>query len=185
MARPPIASPTSIIIEAVTRLAGLAKWLDASSKAWRSPMGDNVPRGRYAEILPWDFDALPSTDFAEHALPLFVPMDQATDVALPEVADLGAPAGQQRAFFRLNHLLFRLGDAALDLPWRGHGPDDNLPLCAVVGLTGPAMPLWDTVDAAGGTGVDLNAVPLLRAPLWAMLPNERAELLATRLPFIP
>lgn len=170
---------------ATTRLAAMAAWLDKSSANKRSPMGDNVLVGRFAEILPWDFDELPTTDFAEHALPLFLPMDQATGVALPEVADLTAPAGQQRAFFRLNHLCFRLADAALDLPWRGHAEGDKLPLCAVVGLSDPAMTLWDAVDAAGGAGVDLNALPLLCAPLWAMSPKERAELLATRLPFIP
>lgn len=170
---------------AATRLAGLAAWLDKSSANKRAPMGGALLRGRYAEILPWDFDEMPTVDFAEHALPLFVPMDQATGVALPEVADLTAPDGQQRAFFRLNHLLFRLGDAALDLPWRGHDPADKLPLCAVVGLSDPGMTLWDAVDAAGGAGVNLNALPLLCAPLWAMSPKERAELLATRLPFIP
>lgn len=165
---------------AATRLAELAVWLDKSSANGRAPMGGVMLRGRFAEILPWDFDELPTTDFAEHALPLFVPMDQATGVSLPEAADLTAPAGQQRAFFRLNHLLFRLGDAALDLPWRAGG--DKLPLCAVVGLSDPAMTLWDAVDAAGAGDVDLNAVPLLCAPLWAMSPKERAAL---RLPFLP
>lgn len=48
-----------------------------------------------------------------------VPFTQATGVALAEAADLIAPPPQDRAFFRLWHLLFRLEDAALDLPWRG------------------------------------------------------------------
>lgn len=56
---------------------------------------------------------------------------------------------------------------------------------ARAGLSAPAMTLWDAVDAAGGAGVDLNALPPLCAPLWAMAPKERAELLATRLPLIP
>jgi len=59
-------------------------------------MGGVMLRGRFAEILPWDFDELPTTDFAEHALPLFVPMDQATGVALPEAADLILPASHHR-----------------------------------------------------------------------------------------
>jgi len=104
---------------------------------------------------------------------------------LPIIRAHTAPDGQQRAFFRLNHLLFRLGDAALDWPWLDQSPADKLPLCAVVGITDSTMPLWDAVDAAGGAGVDLNAIPPLCAPLWAMSPKERAELLATRLPFIP
>jgi hypothetical protein len=167
---------------AAIRLAALAAWLDASSKPWRSPCGDNIVVGRYAEIMPWDFDELPTTDFAEHALPLFVPQDQAAGVALSDVADLSAPAGQMRAFFRLNHVLFRLGDARLELPWRGKAEADKLPLCAVVGLTDPEMPLWDALDAAGGADVDLNTFPLLCAPLWAMTPKERAQL---KLPFLP
>lgn len=169
---------------AATRLAAMAAWLDKSSANKRSPMGDRVLVGRYAEILPWDFDELPTADFAEHALPLFVPMDQATGVALPEVADLSAPFGQMRAFFRLNHLVFRLEDATLDLPWRGQAQGDKLPICAVVGLTDPGMTLWDAVDAAGAGDVDLNAVPLLCAPLWALSAKERAQI-ETRLPFLP
>ncbi|MBU0556674.1 MAG: hypothetical protein KKD64_15395 [Alphaproteobacteria bacterium] len=166
------------------RLAGFAAWLDRSSKAWRSPCGDSVPVGRYAEILPWDFDELPTVDFAEHALPLFVPMDQATGVALPADADLSHPPGQLRAFHRLSHIIFRLEDARLALspPWRA--TDDRLPLCAVIGLTDPEMALWDAVDAAGGADVDLDAFPLLAVPLWAMSAKERAEISGT-LPFLP
>jgi hypothetical protein len=167
---------------AATRLTALAGWLDRSSKDRRSPMGDNVLVGRYAEILPWDFDEPPTTDFAEHALPLFVPQDQAAGVELPDVADLSQPAQQIRAFFRLQHVLFRIGDAKLALPWRGKAEADHLPVCAVVGLTNPEMPLWDAVDAAGGADVDLNTFPLLCVPLWAMSPKERAQL---KLPFLP
>ncbi|MFT3976932.1 MAG: hypothetical protein QM688_07450 [Sphingomonas bacterium] len=118
--------PMTVVAE---RLASFAAWLDRSSKAWRSPCGDNVPVGRYAEILPWDFDELPTVDFAEHALPLFVPMDQATGVVLPADADLSHPPGQLRAFHRLSHIIFRLEDARLALspPWRAS--DDRLPLC--------------------------------------------------------
>lgn len=64
-------------------------------------MGEALLVGRFAEILPWDFDELPTTDFAEHALPLFAPFVQATSVALPEIANLTAPLSQQRAFFRV------------------------------------------------------------------------------------
>lgn len=169
---------------AATRLAALAAWLDKSSAQRRSPMGDAVLVGRFAEILPWDFDEAPTTDFAEHALPLFVPFAQTTGVALPEVADLTAPAGQQRAFFRLWHLLFRLEDAAMDLPWRGHEPGDKLPLCAVIGLDDPDAPISDAVDAAGAGALDLDALPLLAVPMWALSVKERAQIEA-RLPFLP
>ena len=104
-------------------------------------------------------------------------------VRVCEVADLAAPPSQQRAFFRLNHLLFKLEDAALDLPWRGHAPGDQLPLCAVIGLDDPDAPISGAVDAAGAGAVDLDAVPLLAVPLWALSPKERAEIEA-RLPFL-
>lgn len=169
---------------AAARLAALAAWLDRSSAQRLSPLGDRVLVGRFAEILPWDFDEAPTSDFAEHALPLFVPFEQATGVALPETADLTAPPSQDRAFFRLNHLLFRLEDAALDLPWRGHAPGDQLPLCAVIGLDDPDAPISGAVDAAGAGAVDLDALPLLAVPLWALSPKERAEI-EVRLPFLP
>ena len=169
---------------AAEKLKALAAWLDKSSAQRRSPMGDAVLVGRFAEILPWDFDELPAADFAEHALPLFVPFAQTTGVALPEVADLTAPAGQQRAFFRLWHLLFRLEDAAMDLPWRGHEPGDKLPLCAVIGLDDPDAPISDAVDAAGAGALDLDALPLLAVPMWALSVKERAQIEA-RLPFLP
>ncbi|MBB6424634.1 hypothetical protein [Sphingopyxis sp. JAI128] len=140
--------------------------------------------GRYAEILPWDFDEAPTEDFAEHALPLFVPYAQAAGVALPEAADLSAPPGQQRAFFRLHHLLFRMEDAALALPWRGKAQGDQLPLCAVIGLTDPAQPIADAVSASGAGAIDLDVIPLLAAPLWELAPKERDEI-AGRLPFVP
>lgn len=140
--------------------------------------------GRYAEILPWDFDEAPTDDFAEQALPLFVPFVQASGIALPEAADLTAPPGQLRAFFRLNHLLFRMEDAALALPWRGTAQGDHLPLCAVIALTDPAQPIADAVSASGAGAIDLEAVPLLAVPLWAMSPKERDEI-AGRLPFVP
>lgn len=169
---------------AAARLAALAAWLDKSSAQRLSPLGDRVLVGRFAEVLPWDFDEAPTTDFAEHALPLFVPFAQCDGVALPETADLTAPSSQDRAFFRLNHLLFRLEDAALDLPWRGKGPGDKLPVCAVIGLDDPETPISDAVDAAGAGAVDLDALPLLAVPLWALSPKERAEIEA-RLPFLP
>lgn len=169
---------------ASTRLARLAAWLDASSASRPSPCGDLMVFGRYAEILPWDFDEAPTEDFAEHALPIFVPFAQAVGVALPEAADLSAPPGQQRAYFRLHHLLFRIEDAALALPWRGHAQGDHLPLCAVVGLTDPAQPIADAVSASGVGAIDLDVIPLLAVPLWALAPKERNEI-AGRLPFVP
>lgn len=88
----------------------------------------------------------------QHArlLPLFVPMDQATGVAVLADADLSHPPGQLRAFHRLSHIVFRLKDARLVLPSPWRAGNDRMPLYAVIGLTDPAMALWDAVDAAGG-----------------------------------
>lgn len=169
---------------AATRLSRLAAWLDKSSASRPSPMGDTMVFGRYAELLPWDFDEPPTEDFAEHALPLFVSYEQANGVTLPEAADLSPPRGQLRAFFRLQHLLFRMEDAALNLAWHGKAQGDQLPVCAVVGLSEPAQPIAAAVAAAGAGAIDLDAVPLLAVPLWAMSPKERAEV-GLRLPFLP
>ena len=56
---------------------------------------------------------------------------------------------------------------------------------ALVPVLDPAAPLQAAIDAAGGAGVDTTAYPVICVPLWAMSPKERAELLATRLPFVP
>lgn len=169
---------------AATRLAALATWLDKSSAQRRSPMGDSIIVGKYAEILPWDFLEPPTSDFAEHALPLFVPYQQAEGLTLPEVADLSAPAGQLRAYHRLLHLLLKMEDAAFahKLTWRTSDPADFLPVCAVIGLTDPLQPISEALDAAGGGAVDQDAYPVLAVPLWAMSAKERADL---RLPFRP
>jgi hypothetical protein len=69
-------------------------------------------------------------------------------------------------------------------PW--HGKDGNgMPVMALVPVLNPTAPLQAAIEAGGAAGVDTTACPVILAPLWAMSPKERAELLATRLPFIP
>ena len=170
---------------AAEKLKAFADWLDKSSAQRRSPMGDAVLVGRYAEIIPVSFDDPPPTDFDPMALPLFVSVEQAADLTLPDVADVGFPFGQLRPAFRLGTIAGRVEDAAIAhmTPW--HGKDGNgMPVVALIALTDPLQPISAAISAAGGDGVDLDAVPLLACPLWEMLPKERAEIL-TKLPVLP
>lgn len=187
---------------AAERLAALARWLDKSSTSYPSPcssgrpvsrtfFGKAIPNpvetvvvGRYAEILPWDFDALPTSDFDPQALPLFVSQSQAEALNLPPVADLSPPSvSQGRAADRLHMVVGKMEDATMrfDPAWRTpDGWQDRL--CAIVGIPSPDMTLAAAVDAAGASGVDLDAFPLLVVPTWAM---ARKEVACLRLPFIP
>jgi len=183
------------------RLTALARWLDKSSASYPSPcstgrpvsrtfFGKPIPNpvetvvvGRYAEILPWDFATLPTSDFDPQALPLFVSHEQAEPLNLPPVADLSPPSGQGRAADRLHMIVGKMEDATLrfDPAWRTQeGWQDRL--CAIVGIPSPDMPLAAAVNAAGASGVDLDAFPLLVVPTWAMARKEAASL---RLPFLP
>jgi len=183
-----------------SNLANLSAWLDKSSQPFRTPCSTRAPKrnffnqpipypvemvviGRYAEILPWDFSTPPTSDFDAHALPLFVSHEQAAALNLPPVADLSPPNGQGRAFDRLTQIVGKMEDALMTLPapWRAHG-DWRDRLCAIVGIPSPDMPIADAVDAAGASGVDLDAFPLLAVPTWHLTAKERANL---RLPFLP
>lgn len=167
-------------------LKTFAAWLGRSSANGRSPMGHVVPRGRYAEIIPVSFDEPPPIDFDPMALPLFVSEEQAEELNLPPVADVGFPEGHLRPSFRLGTIAGRVADSAVAhmVPW--HGADGNgMPVMCLVPVLDPAAPLQAAIEAAGATGVDTTAYPVVLAPLWAMSPKERAELLATRLPFLP
>lgn len=82
-------------------LSSLSAWLDKSSLPFPSPCAAKPPKrnmfggripstqpvemvvvGRYAELLPWDFSTLPTSDFDEHALPLFVSLEHRVDRTL-------------------------------------------------------------------------------------------------------
>lgn len=184
------------------RLKAFAGWLDKSSQSFPSPISAREPKrnffnqpiphpvemvivGRFAEILPWDFATLPTTDFDSQALPLFVSHQQAEPLNLAPVADLSPPAGQGRAADRLHQIVGKMEDAAMSRPadaaWRDDGGWRDR-LCAIVGIPSPDMTLADAVDAAGASGVDLDAFPLLIVPTWHLTTKERASL---RLPFLP
>ncbi len=186
-------------------LSNLSAWLDKSSEAYPSPASMKPPKrtyfgkaiphpvemvvvGRYAEILPWDFLASPTSDFDENALPLFISLEQAGPLNLPPVADLSPPAGQGRAFERLAHIVAKLEDAKLglarrDAVWRGQdGWQDRQ--CAVFGLFSADTPVADQIAAQTPPGADLTGVPVLAVAVFKFTLKERVQI-AHRLPFIP
>lgn len=169
---------------AAAQLAVLAKWLDASSIAPRSPMGDTVLMGRYAEIIPVAFDELPPTDFDPMALPLFVSIEQTAGLSLPDVADVGFPVGQLRPAARFEHLRLKVQDAAMALPSPWRSQNDPLPPMALVGIPDPYMTPQEAVEASGGVAIDLGTVPLIVVPTWSFSAKEQSETL-TKLPFVP
>lgn len=152
---------------AQSRLADLARWIAASSGPRRTPMGGATEIGRYAVIVPCNFDEAPPVDFDAEALPLFVSVEQATGVDTgPIVAD--APASQDKAAMRLGHVLWKIGT--------------DLPPLAVVGLDDPQEPISGAVERAGADAVNIASYPVLAVPLWAFSAADRASL---RLPVIP
>lgn len=188
-------------------LSNLSAWLDKSSQAFPSPcsakppkrnmFGGRVPSsqpvemvvvGRYAELMPWDTSTPPTSDFDEHALPLFISLEQAEALNLPPVADLSPPAGQGRASERLAHMVAKLEDAKLglarrDAVWRGQdGWQDRQ--CAVFGLFSADTPVADQIAAQTPPGVDLTGVPVLAAAVFKFTLKERVQI-AHRLPFLP
>ncbi|MFN3846526.1 MAG: hypothetical protein ACK4RZ_12010 [Paracoccaceae bacterium] len=190
------------------RLGQFAQWLDASSASRLTPCAarrrDNPPRaiygakrkpverwddvmtrGRFGELLPWDFSKPFDEPYDDQALPLLVSFDQCADVALAEVADLGPPASQLRAFHRLLHIVHRVQDAS-DAAKAGieRFKADTFPTLALVGMDDPTEPVSAAVARAGADRLGLDAVPVVAVPLWRLARKERAGV-RTVLPFIP
>ena len=184
------------------RLKALAGWLDKSSQPFPSPCSARAPKhnffnqpiphpvemvvvGRFAEILPWDFSTLPTTDFDPQALPLFCSHEDAEALNLAPVADLSPPAGQGRAADRLHQIVGKMEDAAMirpaDAAWRDDGGWRGR-LCAIVPLSRPDVPIADQIAAFDLSGIDLDNFIILAVPTWHLTAKERASL---RLPFIP
>ncbi|MCJ1959898.1 hypothetical protein [Novosphingobium mangrovi (ex Hu et al. 2023)] len=154
---------------AQTRLGELATWLSLSSRSRKAPVWGTILTGRYASIVPYDFSLPPRTDFDAEALPLFVSSAQAEGVSTGPI-EMVAPASQVHMPNRLIHITKKAGV--------------ELPPLAVVGLDDADEPIADAVQRLGADAVDLDAYPLLCAPLWALSEAERAEL-AHKLPVLP
>lgn len=122
------------------------------------------------------------------ALPLFASIEQASDLTLPDEADVGFPDSQLRPAFRLATIAGRVADSAIAhmTPWRGKD-GNGMPVMCIVPVLDPTQPLQAAIEAAGAEGVDTDLWPVICAPLWAdgFSDRQRAELLATMLPFLP
>tara|TARA_R110002124_G_scaffold68177_1_gene184796 strand:- start:976 stop:1404 length:429 start_codon:yes stop_codon:yes gene_type:complete len=131
---------------AETQLAELKSWLAASSADERSPMGDTIIHGPYAQLVACGLDDVPpdtTAAIASGALPLFV----ADDVS---AAPLVAPEAQPLLSDRAAHVVWLAG-AAIHDAMRG------FPACAVVRLQ-PGMTMRQAAVAAG---VDPDAERLI------------------------
>ena len=154
---------------AQSRVADLARWIAASSGPRSTPLGGDTEVGRYAVIVPCDFDEPPRTDFDAEALALFVSVEQAEGVATgPIVTD--APASQDKAVMRLGHVLWKIGT--------------DLPPMAVIGLDDPLEPISGAVERAGAEAVNLATYPVVAVPLRAFSAADRA-IIGARLPVLP
>lgn len=188
------------------RIAWLARWLDASSASRLSPCAhkrraprrgflgmrkpvvqrpdDMILKGRFAELLPWDFAKPFDGDYGEQSLPLLFSVEHCDDVALPEAADLSPfPPGQQRVADRVASIRFNVETAATPhlSPWQGKD-GNGWPVMCLVGLHDRLQPVADAVRAAGADGLDPD-VPIIAIPLWrGFTRKERAKV---ALPFIP
>lgn len=144
------------------RLAELRDWIRTSSAPRRTPLGHPTIVGRYAVIVPIELDAPLTAGFAADALPLFVPKTQCEGVSLPSI-DKDAPPSQDRMKERLEHILWKVQAKAL-------------PPCRFVPLPDGRETLRDAVERAGATDTDLDALPLLGCPLWALSAWDRATI---------
>lgn len=151
------------------RLSALATWLASSSASRKSPLGDATDVGRYACIVPSDFAEPPQVGGFPGSLMLFVSNEQAEGVNTGPVVG-AAPPSQDREAARLGHILWKIGT--------------DLPPMAVVGLETPEEAIADAVERAGASGVDLDTVPLLAVPLYALSTVDRRAI-AARLPVLP
>lgn len=152
------------------RLGELAAWIAASSASRRTPLNGATAVGPWAVIVPADLDEPPQPAFDPEAVVLFVSAEQADGLNLP-LADLSAPASQDRASARLAHLIWRIGEG-------------TLPPAAVVALDSPAEPLGAAIARQGADALDTALWPVLAVPVWALPPADRATI-AGKLPFIP
>lgn len=144
------------------RLAEIRDWIRTSSAPRRTPLGHPTNVGRYAVIVPVELDAPLPPGFAANALPLFVPKSQCEGLSLPTI-DKEAPASQDRMKQRLEHLLWKVQAKAL-------------PPCRFVPLPDGRETLREAMERAGAMDTDLDALPLLGAPLWALSAWDRATI---------
>ena len=154
------------------RLAALESWFSRNSEGRNTPNGnETLLVGRYASIIPFDFALPPPTAFDPQALLFLVSEDQCDGMSIAEFDQRDAIDSQRDVAERLIHVLFL-------------AEDRRLPACAIVGLTDPAEPIADAVGRARVAGVDLDSLPVLAVPLWALAQGPR-DRLAARLPFAP
>ncbi len=154
---------------AQSRVADLARWIDASSGPRRTPLGGATDVGRYACIVPCDFGEGPPIDFDAEALPLFVSVDQAEGVATGPIVT-NAPASQDHVREQLAHILWKISS--------------DLPPMAVVGLDDPQEPISGAVERAGADAVNVGTFPVVAVALWHFSAADRA-IIAERLPVLP
>ncbi|MBB5699993.1 hypothetical protein [Sphingomonas yantingensis] len=146
------------------RIGEVLKWIQISSAPRRTPLNDPTIVGPFAVIVPSELDAPLTPGFAANALPLFAPKAQCEGLALPPI-DKEAPASQDRMKERLEHLLWKVQAGAL-------------PPCRFVPLPDGRETLREAMERAGATDTDLDRLPLLGVPLWALSAWDSASITA-------
>lgn len=149
------------------QIAALSDWITASSKDRKSPLGDRIPVGPWAVLIPQSLDAVPGPELPEGNLPLWIPEEQAVS-GLPPTPDT-APENQDVMIQRLNHLVWIFEEG------RFTG--------ALVGLTDPQETLLAALQREM-PGYDLSQYPVLFIPLWALATGDRQRLTG-KLPLVP
>jgi hypothetical protein len=152
------------------RIAALSAWFDRNSRWGKTPNGDTLIVGRYASVVPWDFETRPFADADLQALLFFVSDAECDGVSLSDYDPSDAIDTQHDVADRIEHIL-----------WLAE--DGKLPPVAIVGLDDPAEPISGAV-ARAGLAIDLDAVPVLAVPLWPLSDGVRYRL-RHRLPHAP
>ncbi len=152
------------------RVAALSAWFDRNSRWGTTPNYGTLIVGRYASVVPWDFEMTPFANPNSQALLFHVSHDQCDGVSLSDY-DPAEPIDTQHDIAdRIEHIL-----------WLAE--DGKLPPVAIVGLDNPAEPIAAAV-ARAGLAIDLDAVPVLAVRLDGLSDGVRYRL-RHRLPHAP
>lgn len=152
------------------RIAALALWFDRNSRWGTTPNGGRLIVGRYASVIPWDFETPPIADADPQALLFFVSDAECDGVPLSDYDPNDAVETQHDIADRIEHIL-----------WLAE--DGKLPPVAIVGLDDPAEPIAAAV-ARAGLAIDLDPVPVLPVRLDGLSDGVRYRL-RHRLPHAP
>lgn len=152
------------------RVAALSAWFDRNSRWGTTPNGGTLSVGRYASIIPWNFETPPIADADPQALLFYASHDQCDGVSLADYDPNERIDTQHQAQDRLDHVIWRAQDA-------------TLPAVCIFPMLDPADSPQAGLERAGLAAIDRTALPVLGVPVWPLSEGARYRLART-LPWV-